>query len=54
MNSQFYFGNAGWALSPLITISVVITLMYNMLLLTEVADTLQFKGGFVFFNRFRP
>ena len=54
MNSQFYFANAGWILSPIITCFVVITLMYNMLLLTQIADALQYKGILFIFNYLDP
>ena len=44
MNSQFYFARAGWLLSSSISCCVIFTLMYNMLLLTRVADALQYSG----------
>lgn len=43
MNSQFYFYKGGYALSPILVIIVVLTIMYNMLLLVKIANHLEGK-----------
>lgn len=43
MNTQFYFYQGGKILSPLAVCAIVMTIMYNMLLLSEIANHLQSK-----------
>lgn len=41
MNAQFYFHKSGWLLSPILVCLIVGTILYNMLLLSEIANSLQ-------------
>lgn len=41
MNAQFYFFQGGYVLSPILVVMVVLTIMYNMLLLADIANHIE-------------
>lgn len=41
MNAQYYFHRGGWVMSPVLVALIISTILYNMLLLSDIANSLQ-------------